>query len=105
MHPCYTFGEELTYWTFTGFPKLRAWMAAQKIPGVIFIGIFGYMPDFRMDLVNVVGPPISFPKIENPTIGDIDEWHGKYVDGLRSTFERNKGKYAATGDKAVLEVM
>jgi hypothetical protein len=53
--PGYTFGEELTYHSFTWGLKWRIMLNRYKIPAVIFIGKWGlgYIPDWDQALISV----------------------------------------------------
>ena len=64
-----------------------------------------FLPDNNIDVTAVVGKQIPLPKIEEPTAEEIDKYHALYIAEVKALFERNKAKYAATKDKAVLEIL
>ncbi|KAJ0404121.1 hypothetical protein ATCC90586_007377 [Pythium insidiosum] len=105
VRPVYTFGEELTFRTFSYFLKQRLLLNQYKIPGVAFTGrlLCFFLPFPDVDLVTVVGKAIELPKIEHPTREEVAKYHKLYVDALVDIFERNKAKYARNPE-AVLEV-
>lgn len=52
IYPCYTFGEELTYWNWGGLMKYRLMMNKYQLPGCIFVGKFcSWLPANDLDLV------------------------------------------------------
>ena len=104
VHPCYTFGECDTFVTFTPFRKLRLFLNTFKFPAVLFIGsyICPLFPRSDCDVHTVIGDPIAFPHIEEPTREQIEEWHGKYVSALRAVFDKHKAEVGKPD--AILEV-
>lgn len=101
----YVFGEELCYWTVKIWPKLMLWLNKFKIPGVVFIGKFFFLPNPDVDMVVVVGKPLELPHIENPTKEDVDKYHKLYMDKMTELFNKFKEKYAKEGEKAVLHLV
>jgi 2-acylglycerol O-acyltransferase 2 len=99
MRPVYVFGEEETYYAYNGFEKLRLWLANRNIPGIIAIGKYGMYPNPEANLNIVVGEPIQFPKISNPTKENVDEWHKQYSAALVKLFNDNKDQYAVDPSK------
>lgn len=63
------------------------------------------MPDDDIDLTVVVGKSIELPKIDNPSKEDVDKYHSLFIKSIVDLFDKHKGKYAATGEKAILEVV
>ncbi|DBA02996.1 TPA: hypothetical protein N0F65_003184 [Lagenidium giganteum] len=106
IHPVYTFGEEMAYYAFPYFLKFRLWLNTLKIPGAVFMGnpFCSILPLPDVDLITVVGKPMQFPKIENPTKEDVKKYHALYVKAVVDLFERNKAKYAVDPN-ATLEIM
>jgi hypothetical protein len=101
--PCYGFGEEKTYWEINIAPtSWRLWLNKYKIPGIVFIGKYFLLPDNNLDLTMVVGKPIQFPTIAEPTTEDIEKYHAIFIKALQEVFDRNKGLYGAK--EAELEV-
>jgi len=106
LSPVYVFGEERTYGTFRWLTGLRMRLCALKVPAVVFYGrpLVPFLPFRDIPLTVVVGKPLQLPRIEAPTAEDVARWHGAYCDALEALFERHKGKYAAEGAGARLEV-
>ncbi|GMI41838.1 hypothetical protein TrCOL_g3719 [Triparma columacea] len=103
VRPCFSFGEEKTYWTLNWFEKARMnLLAARNIPPVWFLGKYGILPFDNIDITLVVGEAIQLPKIEKPTKEDVDKYHALYVAGLRKVFDENKKDYAT--EDAILEL-
>ncbi|GMH73989.1 hypothetical protein TrST_g6649 [Triparma strigata] len=103
LRPCFSFGEEKTYYTLNAFEKLRMKLLANNnMPPVIFLGKYGVLPCDDFELTCIVGEPIQCPKIEKPTAADVDKYHALYIEGLRKVFDDHKAEYAHTD--AVLEL-
>ena len=103
LRPCFSFGEEKTYYTVNAFEKLRMKLLANNnMPPVIFLGKYGVLPCDDFELTCIVGEPIQCPKIEKPTAADVDKYHALYIEGLRKVFDDHKAKYAHAD--AVLEL-
>ena len=104
LHPIYTFGECRSYVTFTRLKSLRLWLNAHQLPCVAFWGDWR-VPIFpRRDApcLSYVGAPLKLPRIEEPTMQQVDEWHAAYIAALERTFEQGK---ADVGEPdALLEV-
>lgn len=92
--PMYSFGEAETMITFTPLLKFRLWLNKFGIPAVAFFGnpMCPMLPRRGVKLVTVVGCPLVLPTIAKPTEADVDEWHGKYVEALRATFDKHKSQ-------------
>jgi 2-acylglycerol O-acyltransferase 2 len=105
LHPVYTFGESDTYRTIGGFEKVRLRLNKIGIPTVAFWGLpwFPLAPRTDLDMLTYVGAPVELPKIDAPSIEEVDEWHGKYVAALQDVF--NKFKAEAGRPEATLEVL
>mmetsp|Transcript_67139 Transcript_67139/g.212532 ORF Transcript_67139/g.212532 Transcript_67139/m.212532 type:complete len:96 (+) Transcript_67139:2386-2673(+) len=69
------------------------WVASFKIPCVIFWGYAGFMPDPSLEITVVVGKGIELPKIPQPTVEEVDRWHGVYIKALEATFYKHAPKY------------
>ena len=41
-------------------------------------------------LLTVIGEPIDFPHLENPTSEDIEKYHGIYKAALQKLFDKHK---------------
>ena len=76
-----------------------------KIPAVIFVGKFLFLPSNSGSLVTVVGEPLDLPRIPHPTKENVEFWHKQYTQCLVDTFDKHKGKYAHEGESAQLEII
>ncbi|CAD1480619.1 unnamed protein product [Heterotrigona itama] len=54
-------------------------------------------------LFSPVGSPMELPKIEEPTVEQIDEYHGKFIEHVVDFFEKEKHKYVENADSVRLE--
>ena len=54
---------------------------------------YGILPK-RKPLRTIVGVPIDCPKTSEPTDAQIDEYHSKYLNGLREIWDRYKNELA-----------
>lgn len=60
----------------------------------IFQYSFGLVP-IRKPLVAVFGKAIDLPKIENPTLEEVQKYHTIYLEALSELYHRHKGLYAS----------
>ena len=88
IFPCYTFGENKTYYSFTGLQSLRLFLNKIKMPGTVFIGKYGIFPRRDIGWHTVIGKGIQCPKIEHPTVEDVDKFHKLYIDELLRVFDK-----------------
>jgi hypothetical protein len=91
-HPCYTFGECETYYTFKGMKSLRKKIAQNNVPALAFFGwpLIPFLPRPESKLLTYVGPGIDMPHIASPSSDEIDLWHQVYVEALIKMFNENK---------------
>lgn len=101
----YVFGEEETYWTIKIWPKLMLWLNKFKIPGVVFVGKFFFLPNPDLNLYVVIGKPVQLPHIENPTKEDVDKYHALYIETMKALFNKYKGRCAKEGEAAELHIV
>ena len=92
--PCYILGANQMYHRKWGpdskacrlSSKLRAafvyWTGRYGVP-------FGFIPN-KCKLVVAVGPPIDVEKIQEPTKEQIDALHEKFVQAIKSLYDRHK---------------
>ena len=102
--PIYTFGENRSFYTWTGGLKQRMWLNKFQMPAVLFWGDY-LVPIFpRRDChcLSYIGEPLQLPLMGEPTSADVDEWHGKYLAALKRLFDESKGD--AGEPDAVLEI-
>jgi hypothetical protein len=62
------------------------------------------MPNDDMDFNVVVGKPIALPQIANPSPEEVSKYHAIYLEKYQELFNKFKGKYAAQGHEAELEI-
>lgn len=60
-----------------------------------FFGRWGWFlgPPRRVPLAVCLGDPIDCPKVDEPTIEQIDEYHTRMLDGYRKVFDTHKAAY------------
>lgn len=64
---------------------------------------FGLIPK-RLPVTVVVGSPIELPKIAEPTVEQINEYHEKFMKGLIDLFETQKHNYLKNAENITLEL-
>ena len=69
---------------------LRMFLNKVKLPGTVYWGRFGVLPDFDIDLVTVVGKPVELPLIEDPSREEVEKWHEVYVGEMSRLYEKYK---------------
>ncbi|KAK1134845.1 hypothetical protein K0M31_007614 [Melipona bicolor] len=50
-----------------------------------------------------IGSPVELPKIEEPTVEQINEYHRKFIEHVVDFFEKEKYKYVENADSVHLE--
>ena len=111
--PSFTFGENKIYTKLDNpegswIRRFQDW--AQNLFGfapVLFLGrgIFNYnvgILPHRKPLTVVVGSPIKVEKILNPTRGDIESLHRKYVEALTALYNENNCLFGDISVKLVI---
>mmetsp|Transcript_54509 Transcript_54509/g.122633 ORF Transcript_54509/g.122633 Transcript_54509/m.122633 type:complete len:355 (-) Transcript_54509:104-1168(-) len=98
LHPCYTFGEADSYFTWTGCRRLRLLLNRKGVPTVVFWGWrwFPLLPRQEVKYTTVVGPAVELPKIEKPTPEEVAQWHGVYCVALQKLFESKRESLGVT---------
>lgn len=101
--PAYVFGEENTYWQMDmgPSPSFALWLNKYKIPTTFFVGKYFFMPDNDANINVVVGKPLDLPKLESPSVADVDKYHSLYIEAVQGIFDRNKGKFGISKDVAL----
>lgn len=102
--PIYTFGENVSFYTWTGGLKTRLKLNKLQVPAVLFWGL-SWLPIFpRSDChcLSYVGKPLELPTIAEPTNAQVDEWHAKYLAALAALFDESKAD--AGEPDSVLEI-
>ncbi|CAD1470029.1 unnamed protein product [Heterotrigona itama] len=112
--PVCSFGEtnlydQLTFPEGSFMKKLQDFIRKKVgVPPVYLLGrgLFKYCFSFiprRTPVTVVVGSPMDLPKIEEPTVEQIDEYHGKFIEHVVDFFEKEKHKYIENADSVHLE--
>jgi len=56
-------------------------------------GLLPFGPPYRTPVLVAIGDPVVVPKVETPTQEQIDEYHGKLLEGFQHAFDRHKAAY------------
>ena len=59
---------------------------------MIFFGVWNipFSPAKPVDYTNVIGSPLILPKIENPSIEEIQKYHQIFIREMTKLYEENK---------------
>lgn len=96
VFPAYTFNENKAYLTWNGLEKFRLWLNKWKFPGAVFWGKFYFFPINDLKFYTVIGKGIQFPKIDNPNVEIVNEYHQKYINELENIFNKYKNIYGGS---------
>jgi len=102
VYPCYTFNENKIYYTFNYLETFRLLLNKIKIPGCVFYGKFFVLPNSDVKLRTVIGKPLEFPTIANPTQEDIDKYHGLYIESIKNLFNKYRSDFNITEEMEIL---
>ena len=102
LHPIYNFGENKAFYTFNFLEKFRLWLNKFKIPCILFIGRYVFLPNDSIEMHCVIGKGIHLPTIENPSDKDINKYHDIYVEELGRLYDRHKSVYKGSDQLEIL---
>lgn len=89
--PMFSFGENLLLENIY-LPKIQEWFQKRifyGFPHLPYGRWFTPIPN-RIKMTLAVGKPIALPKIENPTMDQVDFFHKLYFDSLLELFHQTK---------------
>ena len=87
-----------------GLQTVGKFLNKYRLPGVVAIGKYAFMPNDDIKLITVVGKAMQLPKIEKPSREEVSKWHAEYMKRVVQLFESHKGACAMEGAAAKLEV-
>ncbi|XP_065222639.1 2-acylglycerol O-acyltransferase 2-A-like [Planococcus citri] len=111
--PVFSFGENNIYAQYQSEWLTKMQLMFKKLTGIypavprgrgLLQYTFGILPN-RHPINTVVGKPIAVPKMEDPSVNDIDQYHAKFIQELKTLFEQHKHKYDAAGANAELVIV
>jgi hypothetical protein len=100
--PSITFGLQNTYdfWMFSNKYIVQFGRQLGFFPMVFFgVGGIPFSQSKPCPLAVVVGKPLKFPKIDNPTVEDIQKCHDLFLSAMEKLYENNKDRYGMSNVK------
>lgn len=90
--PAFCFGENELKSQWKGYKLQRARFAGKyKIP-LVFPTSMGIK---QHPIALVVGAPVWFPCLQDPTKEELKEWHGRYIEAVRALYDKHKAAHGA----------
>lgn len=102
----YNFGESDLYSNVTFFEPVNMWLV--KTFGFVLPVFWGrwwcpMIPRGDVALNTVFGEVLELPRIEEPTVEQVGEWHDKYMAAVNRVFETHKAQFGYADRK--LEIL
>lgn len=104
--PCYCFGNSQLFHTpaadgSAAQSVLARASRALRLSLVVFWGRWGLPVPFRAPLLTVIGTPLPFPKVADPSPELVNEYHDLYLRETRRIYEKYRNAYGWQ-DKALI---
>lgn len=98
LSPVYAFGENKTFMNLQGMWSLRLKLNSYGVPAIVPFGRWWcpVLPVSSYGMHVVVGAALQLPHIAQPTNEEVGEWHSKYMDALKSLYDKHRTKHKAS---------
>jgi 1-acyl-sn-glycerol-3-phosphate acyltransferase len=100
--PTYCFGS--THLFYVGSSKwLQKLSRLLRTSLILFWGKYGLPVPLKVPIVTILGTPLKFPKIDNPSKEVIDKYHKIYLDETQRLYHNYKNVYGWENRKLVIK--